>query len=417
MSLILTHAAIHDRQGLQDVLVVDDRIVAIEPADTGLAKVEAAQGARTIDAEGRVLIPSFVDSHIHLDKAFIADRLPNKSGTLREAIEVTAKLKPTFTKEDVVERATRALEALLDHGTTYIRTHAEFDPAQGFTGFETVMELREKYRGLMDIQVVAFPQEGIFKCEGVEAMMYQALDAGADVVGGIPYNDTPVREHIDLVFSLAEKYGKPIDFHQDFKDDADGITIEYICDKTIAAGLQGQVSVGHLTALGALTDAELEPILTKMEAAQINVMCLPATDLHLGGRSDEKNVRRAVTPVRKLRDHGITVCFATNNIRNAFTPYGTGDLVHIAMLGIPVCHLGGADDLPTVLPMLTTNPAKALGLDSYGIEVGRVADMVLLGTKSLDTCVIDVPTRDYVIKRGKVLVETQQLITRRYSSL
>lgn len=403
MELLITNAAVPGYDGLVDVAVAGDRIAAV---GTGLA----CDAARIIDAEGRVLIPSLVDSHIHLDKAYIMDRLPNKSGTLQEAIAVTAQLKPTFTKEDVVERATRAMKTLLRYGTTYIRTHAEFDPAQGFTGFETVLEMREKYRDLMDIQVVAFPQEGIFKCPGVEQMMVEAMEMGADVVGAIPYNDTPVDKHLDFVFDLAKKYDKPLDFHQDFKDDADNITIEEICDRTIAEGMQGRVSVGHLTALGALPDAELEAIMRKMVDAQISVMCLPMTDQHLGGRNDAYNVRRAVTPVRKLRDAGVNVCFATNNIRNAFTPYGTGDLFQVAMLGIPVCHLGGADDLPTVLPMMTENPARAIGLEGYGIAEGNKADMVLLDTTSVQTAVIDLPERLYVIKNGKVIVETHTQI-------
>lgn len=403
MDIIIRQAKLPGYETLQDVAIEGGVIREIAP------KIEA-EAARVIEAGGKVLIPGLIDSHIHLDKAYIMDRLPNKSGTLMEAIQVTAKLKPTFTKEDVVERATRALFSLVTHGTTHIRTHAEFDPAQGFTGFETVMELKEKYRDLMDIQVVAFPQEGIFKCPGVEEMMTQAMDMGADVVGGIPYNDTPADEHIDLVFRLANKYGKPIDFHQDFKDDADNITIEYICDKTIAEGMQGKVSVGHLTALAALPPEKLEPIMRKMADAQISVMCLPATDLHLGARNDTYNVRRTVTPVRKLRDAGVNMCFATNNIRNAYTPYGTGDLLHIAMLGIPVCHLGGAEDQPTVLPMLTTNPAKALGLSDYGLEVGKKADMVLLDSDSVATCVIDIPERLFVIKNGKIIVETKKEI-------
>lgn len=401
MDILIKNAKLPGYEGQRDVAVENGRIKDIAP------RIDA-QAARVIDAEGKVLIPGLVDSHIHFDKAYIMDRLPNKSGTLMEAIQVTAKLKPTFTKEDVVERATRALFSLAQHGTTHIRTHAEFDPAQGFTGFETVMELKEKYCEIMDIQVVAFPQEGIFKCPGVEEMMTQAMDWGADVVGGIPYNDTPADEHIDLVFNLAKKYDKPIDFHQDFKDDADAITIEYICDKTIAEGMQGLVSVGHLTAIAALPPEKLEPILKKIADAKINVMCLPATDLHLGARKDTYNVRRAVTPVRKLRDAGVNVCLATNNIRNAFTPYGTGDLMHIAMLAIPVCHLGGADDLPTVLPMLTTNAAKAIGLKDYGLEVGKKADMVLLDSTSVDTAVIDIPERLFVIKNGKIIVETKK---------
>lgn len=403
MDILIRKVRIKDGEELQDVAIEGGKIVAIAPHIEGTAN-------REIDADGRVLIPGLVDSHIHLDKALIADRLPNKSGTLMEAIKVTGQLKPTFTKEDVEERARRALTMLIKNGTTHIRTHSEFDPSQGFTGFETVMKLKQEFKDIIDIQVTAFPQEGIFKAPGTEEMMYQAMEMGADVVGGIPYNDSPAMDHIDLVFEIAKKYNKPIDFHQDFKDDAEGITIEYICDKTIKEGFQGRVSVGHLTSLGALPKEKLEPIIKKMKEAEISVMSLPATDLHLGGRKDEYNVRRALTPVRTLRDGGVNMCIATNNIRNAFTPYGNGDLIQIAMLAVPTAHLGGADDLPTVLPMITTNPAKALGLKDYGLEVGKKADMVLLDTKVVKDAIIDIPDRLYVIKNGKITVETEKIV-------
>ncbi|MBU5483808.1 amidohydrolase family protein [Clostridium sp. MSJ-11] len=403
MDIILRKVRIKDGEELQDVAIEGGKIVAIAPHIEGNAK-------REIEGEGRVLIPGLVDAHIHLDKALIADRLPNKSGTLWEAIQVTGQLKPTFTKEDVENRARKALMMLIKNGTTHIRTHSEFDPSQGFTGFETVMKLKHEFKDVIDIQVTAFPQEGIFKSPGTEEMMFQAMEMGADVVGGIPYNDAPAMDHIDLVFEIAKKYNKPIDFHQDFKDDAEGITIEYICDKTIKEGYQGRVSVGHLTSLGALSKEKLAPIVEKMREAQISVMSLPATDLHLGGRKDEYNVRRALTPVRTLRDGGVNMCIATNNIRNAFTPYGNGDLIQIAMLAIPTAHLGGADDLPTVLPMITTNPAKALGLKDYGLEVGKKADMVLLDTKVINDAIIDIPDRLYVIKNGKITVETEKKV-------
>lgn len=407
MDIIIRKVRLENEKDLMDIAIKDGKIVAIEGNIEGDAK-------KVIEADGRVLIPGLVESHIHLDKALIADRLPNRSGTLAEAIEVTAKLKPTFTKEDVEERARRALMMLVKNGTTHIRTHSEFDPSQGFTGFETVMKLKNEFKDLVDMQVVAFPQEGIFKAHGTEEMMYQAMDMGADVVGGIPYNDSPAKEHIDLVFEIAKKYNKPIDFHQDFKDDANGITIEYVCEKTIQEGFVGRVSVGHLTSLAALPKEKLNPIIELISKAGVSVMSLPATDLHLGGRNDEYNVRRGVTPVRALRDGGVNVCLATNNIRNAFTPYGNGDLMQIAMLSIPVSHLGGADDLPTVLPMITTNPAKALELKNYGIKVGNNADMVLLDTKVVSNAIIDIPDRLYVIKNGKITVETKRNIRINY---
>jgi cytosine deaminase len=404
MDLLIKQARIKDGEPLQDVAIENGKITEIAPKISGEAK-------ETIEANGRVLIPGLVESHIHLDKALIADREPNKSGTLQEAIQVTAKLKPTFTEEDIYERAKKALEMIISHGATAVRTHAEFDPAQGFTGFNTIMKLKEEYKDLIDMQIVAFPQEGIFKAPGTEAMMYEAMEMGADVVGGIPYNDAPANEHIDLIFEIAKKYDKAIDLHQDFADEADNTSIEYLCEKTIKEGYEGRVSVGHLTALHAMEPERLQKVIDLMVQAKINVMPLPATDLHLGARNDKFNVRRAVTPIRKLRDAGVNVSLGTNNIRNGFTPYGNGDLIQIAMLAIPVGHLGGADDLPTVLPMITENPAKALGLKDYGLAVGKKADLVLLDTKAVATALIDFPERSYVIKNGKITVKVDKKVT------
>jgi cytosine/creatinine deaminase len=401
MDLIIKNVIIDESNQVFDVAIKDGFIKAIGTELGMVAK-------QVIEGQGRVLIPGLVESHLHLDKALIADRMPNKSGTLKEAIEVTGKLKPTFTKEDIYARATQALEMLIKNGTTYLRTHSEFDPIGGFGGFEVIMSLKEKYKKFIDIQVVAFPQEGIFKSPGTDQLMVRAMEMGADVVGAIPYNDTDANVHIDYVFELAKKYGRDIDFHQDFKDEYAGQSIKYLCEKTIKEGYQGRVSVGHMTSIAAMPDAELAPILKLMAEAQINVMALPMTDLHLGGRNDEYNVRRAVTPIRKLRNAGVNVCLASNNIRNPFTPYGNGDLMQVAMLAIPVAHLGGSDDLHTVLPMITVNPAKALKIENYGIFEGARASLVLLDTKRYQDAIIDIPARLFVIKDGVITVELKR---------
>ena len=404
MDLLIKQARLEDDAKLVDIAISEGKITAVAP------NIEES-AATTIEAKGKVVIPGLIESHIHLDKALIADREPNNSGTLQEAIQVTAKLKPTFTEEDIYDRAKRALEMLILHGTTAVRTHAEFDPAHGFTGFDTIMRLKEEYRDLIDIQVVAFPQEGIFKAPGTDKMMIEAMEKGADVVGGIPYNDAPANEHIDLIFEIAKQFDKDIDLHQDFADEADDTSIVYLCEKTIAEGYQGRVSVGHLTALHAMEPDQLAEVIDLMVKAQINVMPLPATDLHLGARNDAYNVRRAVTPIRKLRDAGVNICLGSNNIRNAFTPYGNGDLIQIAMLAVPVAHLGGADDLPTVLPMITTNTAKALNIKDYGIAVGNRADLILLDTQRKADVLIDIPERLVVIKNGRITVEVKKEVT------
>ncbi len=400
MDLIIRHVRIDDAQPLMDVGVNNGKIVAIAP-HIPLRADQKIAGA------GNVLIPAFVEGHLHLEKAHVMDRKANHSGTLNEAIAVTAALKPTLTRDDIAQRATKVLRSLVQSGTTHVRAHAEFDPTQGFTGFDVVLALREKFRQMIDIQVVAFPQEGILKLPGMKAMMVEAMERGADVVGAIPYNDASAVEHIDYVFRLAMKYDKDIDFHQDFADNADAMTIEYLAHKTIEAGYQGRVCVGHLTSLGAVVAKKQQAIAALLCEAGISVMCLPATDLHLGGRSDTHNVRRTLTPVRTLRDGGVNVCLATNNIRNAFTPFGTGDLLNIAQLALPACHLGGADDQATVLSMLTTNPAKALGLKNYGLAVGKEADLVMLDTRAVKDVILDLPARLTVLKRGKVVATTR----------
>lgn len=403
MDLIFRNTRIDDSAELTDVGVDGGKIVEIKSGIAATAKED-------IDAAGRVLIPGLIESHLHLEKAYVMDRKPNRSGTLMEAIAVTAELKPTFTRDDIETRSRRVLKKLITSGTTHVRAHAEFDPAQGFTGFDTVLALREEYRGLIDIQVVAFPQEGILKAPGTDAMMVEAMKRGADVVGGIPYNDTDANAHIDWVFRLAKDFDKDLDFHQDFRDDADAMSIEYLARKTIAEGWQGRVSVGHLTALAAVSHERRGEIIALIKDAGISVMALPATDMHLGGRKDLENVRRTIAPVRALRDGGVNVCLATNNIRNAFTPYGTGDLLQIAALALPACHLGGADDQATVLDMLTVNAAKALRIPDYGIFVGARADMVLLDTHRVADVILDMPDRNVVVKGGRIVARTARQV-------
>ena len=396
MDLIFRNVRIADGKPLTDVAVHNGKVAIISPGITVRARQE-------VQGNGNVLMPAFVEGHLHLEKANVMHRKVNRTGTLKEAIAVTAELKPMLTWEDILERSTQVLRSLVQAGTTHVRAHAEFDPSQGFTGFDVVLELRKKFRDMIDIQVVAFPQEGIFKLPGMKHMMVAAMEKGADVVGGIPYNDRSPFEHIDYVFSLAKQFGKDIDFHQDFADTAENMTIEYLARKTIKEGYEGRVCVGHLTSLGAVAAEQRVGIISLIRDAGISVMCLPATDLHLGARGDSHNVRRSLTPVRALRDGGVNVCLATNNIRNAFTPYGTGDLLNIAQLAMPACHLGGADDQATVLGMLTTNPAKALGLDNYGLETGKNADLVLVDTQSVAGVILDLPARLMVLKRGKIV--------------
>jgi cytosine/creatinine deaminase len=369
--------------------------------------------AVVIDVGGRVVIPGLVEPHIHLDKALLTGRVRNRSGTLAEALHATRQAKASFTRQDIRNRATKALEMCLCHGVTSLRAQTEFDPEIGLIGIEVLLELKAAYAELVDIQVVAFPQEGIYK-PGAHAMLdlfRAALSMGADVVGGVPYVDVDAEGHIDACFALARKYGKPLSFHQDFADGAERLSIEYLARKTIAEGMQSRVEIGHATGLGALPPDKLQRICGLLREADISVITLPLTDLHLGGRSDPYNVRRALAPVKALLDAGVNVAAGANNVRNAFTPFGTGDPLLTALLLVPAAHLGGEDMLPRAVDLVTINAARAIGCaDGYAIEPGGRASLVVPDTRSLADAVIDLPDRTHVLKDGRLTFTSERTI-------
>lgn len=214
------------------------------------------------------------------------------------------------------------------NGTVAVRAHPDVDPIQGLIGVETGLMVREAYRDLLDLELVAFPQEGIIKAPRTRELMEKALRMGATVVGVCPYNERSWRDckqHIDIVFEPAARFDAPIDMHADFADDATDqryATAAHIAEKTIGHGYQGRVSLGHVTSLASLTREEAPPVIERLRDAQISIVTLPATDFYLGGRGDERNPRRGITPVHLLRDSGVNVTFSSNNVRNAFTPFG-----------------------------------------------------------------------------------------------
>lgn len=406
MDIVLRRVRIDDEKPLQDIGVENGRIVEI-------AETIEASGAEEIDAGGRAALPGFVEPHMHLEKAFLHRRLPARSGTLEEAIRVTGILKAKQERADVLDRSRRVLDMAVRNGTTLIRAHPDVDPIQGLVGVETALELREEYRDLLDIQIVAFPQEGILKTEGVDDLMNAALDMGADVVGGCPYNELSwddTRSHIDKVFDLAMKRGLPIDMHADFADDvgdARFATARYVAEKTIETGYQGRVALGHVTSLGALAPDEAKPVIDLLKQADIHIVTLPATDVYLGGRKDQSKPRRGLTPVRALHEAGVNVAYSSNNIRNAFTPFGKADPLQIGNLLAHLVQFGTPEHQAEILKMGTTNAARVVGVaEDYGLGVGKQADIVILDTQSVADALLDLPARSWVLKRGRVTVVT-----------
>ncbi|MFS0757656.1 amidohydrolase family protein [Noviherbaspirillum sp. 1P10PC] len=407
VDLLIRRVCVDDDRPLVDIAIRDGRIAAIEAG----IEVDAAQ---EIDAAGRAVIPGLVEPHMHLEKALLHRRLPPTQGTLEEAIRVTGILKSRQERHDVLERSRTVLDMAVRNGTVAIRAHPDVDLIQGLIGVETLLELREEYRDLLDIQVVAFPQEGIIKSPGTIALMEEAMGIGADVVGGCPYNelnwDDTVR-HIDAVFEMAQKHDADIDMHADFSDEATDqrfAAAGYIAQKTIDSRFQGRVSLGHVTSLGALDPEELKPVLQLLREAEISIVTLPATDLYLGGRNDQKNPRRGLTPVRALQGAGVNVAYSSNNIRNAFTPFGNADMLLIGNLLAHAISYGTPEHQAAILGMATGNAARAIGIDgSYGIAVGRQADLVILDTARVADALLDIPARSWVIKRGKITVVTR----------
>ncbi len=407
MDLVIRSGLVGDNQPLMDLAIRDGRIAAIAP------RLDVA-AAREIDAGGRVVLPGLVEPHIHLDKALLETRLPNHLGTLAEAIRVTGILKRQQTADDVLARSRRVLDMAVRSGTVALRCHPDVDPIQGLVGVETALQLAEEYACLVDLQVVAFPQEGLLRAPGALDLMHEALRLGAGIVGGCPYAEASVedaRRHIDLVFDLATSRGAAIDIHADFADDPGDprfALAEYIARKTIATGYHGRVTLGHVTSLAALEPADAEPVLALLAEARVHIVTLPATDLYLGGRrEDTRNRRRSLTPVQALRAAGVNVAFSSNNIRNAFTPFGNADPLQMGLLLAHAAQLGSPDDQAFVRRMCTDAAAAAMGIDAdYGLAPGRLADLMIVDATAVADVLLDLPSRLCVVKRGRVTVET-----------
>jgi cytosine deaminase len=400
LDLLLRGCRLPDREDAVDLGVADGRIKAIgsisEPA------------RETVKTRGRLVTPGFVETHIHLDKALLTGQLTTSAGTLEEAIRVTGEAKRRFTVDDIRARARRVLDLAVAAGTTAMRTHVEVDPIVGLAGMEALLALKREYAPAVELQLCAFAQEGICKSPGTDKLLRQALGMGADLVGGCPYNDSDGRRHIATVFELAREFDVDADFHVDFFDEPDHLHIRAVAEQTVRAGWQGRVAVGHLTELAALPRAQQEGVIADIAAAGIGVICLPATDLYLMGRRDERNVRRGLTPIRRLLAAGVPVALASNNVRNPFTPVGTADLSHMTFLAAVAAHMGTPAEMRRLVECVTTLAARVLRLPERELQVGARADLLLWECERVEDIVAALPARALVVKDGRVTVESER---------
>ncbi|CCQ98469.1 conserved hypothetical protein [[Clostridium] ultunense Esp] len=337
--------------------------------------------AKLIDLEGRILMDGFVDSHMHLDKALIGERIINKSGTLNEAIKIMSKYKSQMTKEDIKERAEKVLEMAFQKGTRFIRTHIDVDETIGIKSVEVLLELKEKYKDMINIQIVAFPQEGIVGNRKSYNYLEEALKLGADLVGGIPATEDEPIKHIKMIFELGMKYDVDIDMHIDETDDAKSLTIRDLANITIANGYIGRVTAGHCCSLSANDKNTIRPVIDLVKKAKINIIALPSTNLYLQGRGDEFNIRRGIAPVKLLLDNGIPVMIGSDNIRDPFNSFGNGNLLEELLIAAHGTQMGGEDDLNKLFDTVSIVPGKILGF-GFGIKEKDKANFIVLDART-----------------------------------
>src|SRR3954447_20932866 len=390
--LIFRNALLRGAAAPMDIGVTRGRITAIEPT----LACEAAE----VDVGGRLALPGFVDSHIHLDKACLLERCGHIHGTLGEAIRAVSAMKRDFSTDDVYARGARVLERAIVHGTTRMRSHVEIDPRIGFRSFEAVKALKRDYAWALDLSLCVFPQEGLTNDPGSEELLVQALRDGGEVIGGCPYTDTDPNTHLARIFDLAQEFDIDVDLHLDFDLDPSWWHLDEVCRQTERRNYQGRVAIGHATKLSALPVERLKEATAQLARAGVAVTVLPATDLYLMGRAATHNAPRGLTLAHKLVADGVLCSVATNNVLNPFTPFGDASLMRMVNFYANVAHASVAD-FDTCLDLVTELPAKLMNLTDYGIKVGNPADLVVLDTKDSRFAIAELPDIMMGFKSGR----------------
>ncbi|MDA0276470.1 MAG: amidohydrolase family protein [Proteobacteria bacterium] len=400
-SLLIKNLHAWGEAATRDLAVIDGRFAAPQ---AGLS------AERTIDAEGRLAIPGFVEPHIHLDKALILESVrPNASGTLTEAIEIIWERKRRYEVREISQRAGRVIEAAIGNGVTHLRTHVDVDSIGGLRPLEGVARARERYKNFIDVQIVAFPQEGILRDPGCEALMWQAMEHGADVVGGMPFNEASPADsarHIDIAFEIAKKFDADIDMHVDETDDPQARTLEILAERTVGNRWQGRVTAGHTCALSGYDEAYANAVMDKVMAAQLHMIVNPATNLMLQGRLDSQPKRRGITRVRELLERGVNVSFGQDCVSDTFYPFGRNDPLEVALLAAHAAHMSLPAQIEQVFFMPTFAGAKVLRLKGYGLQPGDVADIVIIDAKNAAEAIRRQPPRRWVVKKGRVVAQS-----------
>ena len=402
--LMIRHAQLHRRQGLVDIAVKDGSFakIANELSEEG--------AAREVDVAGRLVSPPFVDAHVHLDAVLtVGQPRYNTTGTLLEGIQIWGERKPSLTVEDVKRRALEEIRWEVAQGTLHIRSHVDVcDP--NLTALRALIEVRAEIRDICNLQLVAFPQDGIMSFPNGRELMRKAMELGCDLVGGIPHyewtRDMGV-EDVHYAFELAREFNRDIDCHCDETDDPLSRFTEVMAADTMQQGWQGRVTASHCTAMHSYDNAYAFKLIRLLARAQMNVVANPFDNVVLQGRFDTYPKRRGIARVKELLAGGVNVALGHDSIMDPWFPLGKGDMLAAAQLALFLCHMSGYEEIDDVLDLITTNSARALRIqDRYGIEEGKPADFLVLDAPSAFEALRLVPARLHVFKNGREVAYT-----------
>jgi cytosine/creatinine deaminase len=373
----IVNARLRGREGLFHIALDGSRIAAISAQP---AAVTATEG--DLAAASNLVVPPFVEPHIHLDATLTAGEPAwNMSGTLFEGIERWAERKALVTHEDTKTRARKTIDMLVDHGIQHVRTHVDVtDPS--LAALKAMIEVREETRHLIDLQIVAFPQEGIESYANGRALMEQAVALGADVVGGIPHFENTRDQgvsSIKFLMDLAERTGCLVDVHCDETDDPQSRFLEVLAEEARVRGMGERVTASHTVAMGSYDNAYCSKLFRLLKMSKINFVSCPTESIHLQGRFDSYPKRRGLTRVAEIDRAGMNICFGQDSIVDPWYPLGNGNILRILEAGLHICHMLGYSDLQRSLDLITDNSARTLHLgERYGLEVGRPANLLIL---------------------------------------
>ncbi|WP_028687513.1 cytosine deaminase [Pseudomonas fulva] len=400
----IINARLRGKPGLFRIELAGQRIGAITAQDAGVLPVAGAD----LDAGQNLVVPPFVEPHIHLDATLTAGQPEwNMSGTLFEGIERWAQRKQSTTHEDIKTRAKTTLDMLVDHGIQHVRTHVDVTEP-GLVALKAMVEVRDEVRDHVDLQIVAFPQEGIESYPDGRALMTEAVAIGADVVGGIPHFEN-TREQgvssIQFLMDLAERTGCLVDVHCDETDDPQSRFLEVLAEHARVRQMGARVTASHTVAMGSYDNAYCSKLFRLLRLSGINFVSCPTESIHLQGRFDTYPKRRGVTRVAELDRAGMNVCFGQDSIVDPWYPLGNGNILRVLEAGLHICHMLGYQDLQRCLDLITDNSARALNLgEGYGIETGRPANLLLLSAPDDYEMVRSQGHALVSVRNGKVLM-------------